>query len=66
MKKADWTGLFRSEVWCHSDYKFDTRYFEKIIESKYNQKISHNRIHNYLLRMGLAGEENKKKFRRWP
>lgn len=49
---------------AYSDYKFGACYLEKIIEGKYNRKISHNRIHNYLLSMNLAREEKKKKRRR--
>jgi putative transposase len=33
---------------AYSDYKFGACYLEIIIRSKYNRKISHNRIHNYL------------------
>lgn len=40
----------------YSDYKFGACYLEILIESKYNSKISHNRIHNYLLSMNLAKE----------
>ncbi|BBL64976.1 hypothetical protein MmazTMA_19530 [Methanosarcina mazei] len=32
----------------YSDYKFGACYLEILIEGKYNRKISHNRIHNYL------------------
>jgi putative transposase len=48
----------------YSDYRFGACYLETIIESKYNRKISHNRIHNYLLSMNLAHQESKKKHRR--
>jgi transposase InsO family protein len=48
----------------YSDYKFGACYLETIIEGKYNRKISHNRIHNYLLSMNLAHQESKKKRRR--
>jgi transposase InsO family protein len=48
----------------YSDYKFGACYLEILIESKYNLKISHNRIHNYLLSMNLAKESRKKKQRR--
>jgi len=48
----------------YSDYKFGARYLEIIIRSKYKRKISHNRIHNYLLSMKLAHQESKKKKRR--
>lgn len=49
---------------AYSDYKFGACYLEILIESKYNCKISHNRIHNYLLSMNLAKESRKKKQRR--
>ena len=48
----------------YSDYKFGARYLEIIIGSKYKHKISHNRIHKYLLSMNLARQESKKKRRR--
>ncbi|AAM03804.1 integrase [Methanosarcina acetivorans C2A] len=48
----------------YSDYKFGACYLEILIEGKYNRKISHNRIHNYLLSMDLAKENRKKKQRR--
>jgi transposase len=35
------------------DYKFGACYLEIIIRSKYHHKISHNRIHKYLLRACL-------------
>jgi len=49
---------------AYFDYKFGACYLEILIESKYNRKISHNRIHNYLLSMNLAKESRKKKQRR--
>jgi len=48
----------------YSEYKFGACYLESILESKYNRKISHNRIHTYLLSMNLAHQEIKKKRRR--
>lgn len=48
----------------YSDYKFGACYLEIIIRSKYHHKISHNRIHKYLLSMNLARQESKKKRRR--
>ena len=44
----------------YSDYKFGACYLEILIEGKYNRKISHNRIHNYLLSMNLANENQKR------
>jgi hypothetical protein len=49
---------------AYSDYKFGACYLEILIESKYNRKISHNRIHNYILSMNLARGNRKKKHRR--
>jgi len=49
----------------YSDYKFGACYLEIIIGSKYNRKISHNRIHNCLLSMNLAHQESKKHRRKW-
>ena len=47
-------------------YRFGARMLEPIIRKKWKKKISHNRIHKYLLEMGYASEnERKKKRRRW-
>ena len=44
----------------YSDYKFGACYLEILIEGKYNRKIPHNRIHNYLLSMNLAQSREQK------
>lgn len=49
---------------AYSDYKFGACYLEIIIRGKYKCRISHNRIHNYLLSMKLARQESTKKRRR--
>lgn len=47
-------------------YRFGARMLEPIIRKKWHVMISHNRIHKYLLKLGYAGEnEKKKKRRRW-
>ena len=50
----------------YEQYRFGARMLEPIIRKKWKRKISHNRIHKYLLEMGYASEnKRKKKRRRW-
>ena len=47
-------------------YRFGARMLEPIIRKEWHMRISHNRIHKYLLKLGYASEnEKKKKRRRW-
>ncbi|MDF1533509.1 MAG: DDE-type integrase/transposase/recombinase [Methanosarcinaceae archaeon] len=48
----------------HEEQKFGARRLEKIIEFKCGKHIPHNRIHNVLLKNGLAKENKNKKKRR--
>jgi len=51
---------------AHQRYRFGARMLEKIIRKVYKVRISHNRIHMYLLVADLAGKEpNKQKRRKW-
>ena len=50
----------------YDQYRFGARMLEPIIRKMYHVRISHNRIHKYLLELGYAKEnEKKKKRRRW-
>jgi putative transposase len=49
---------------AHSRYKFGARMLERVIRKQYKICISHNRIHMYLKKEGLAREEPRKKRRR--
>ncbi len=47
-------------------YRFGARMLEPIIRKEWHYVISHNRIHKYLLKLGYAKENvKKKKRRRW-
>ncbi|MCL7410724.1 MAG: hypothetical protein M8350_02780 [Methanosarcinaceae archaeon] len=48
----------------HEEQKFGARRLEKIIKFKCGKHIPHNRIHNVLLKNGLAKEKKHKKKRR--
>jgi putative transposase len=48
----------------HEEQKLGARRLEKIIEFKYGKHIPHNRIHQVLLKNGLAQENKNKKKRR--
>jgi len=48
----------------HEEQKLGARRLEKIIDFKYGKHIPHNRIHNVLLKNGLAKENKNKKKRR--
>ncbi len=51
---------------AYEEYRFGARMLEPIIRKRWHVLISHNRIHRYLLELGYAGEnERKKKRRRW-
>ena len=51
---------------AYEKYRFGARMLEPIIRKEWHMIISHNRIHKYLLKLGYAGEnERKKKRRRW-
>jgi putative transposase len=51
---------------AYEKYRFGARMLEHIIRKEWHMLISHNRIHKYLLKLGYAGEnEKKKKRRRW-
>ena len=51
---------------AYEKYRFGARMLELIIRKEWHVVISHNRIHKYLLKLGYAGEnERKKKRRRW-
>ena len=51
---------------AYEKYRFGARMLESIIRKKWHMIISHNRIHKYLLKLGYASEnERKKKRRRW-
>jgi putative transposase len=46
---------------AHSHYKFGARMLERVIRKQYKICISHNRIHMYLKKEGLAREEPGRK-----
>jgi len=48
----------------HEEQKLGARRLGKVIEFKYGKHIPHNRIHNVLLKNGLAKENKNKKKRR--
>ncbi len=48
----------------YTEQKLGARRLEKIIKFKYDKQIPHNRIHQVLLKNGLAYEDNNKKKRR--
>lgn len=48
----------------YTEQKLGARRLEKIIKFKYGKQIPHNRIHQVLLKNGLAKEDNNKKKRR--
>lgn len=51
---------------AYEKYRFGARMLESIIRKEWHMIISHNRIHKYLLKLGYASEnERKKKRRRW-
>jgi putative transposase len=51
---------------AYGRYKFGARMLERIIRKVYKVRISHSRIHMYLLAADLAGREpNKQKRRKW-
>jgi putative transposase len=51
---------------AHMRYKFGARMLERVIRKQYKLCISHNRIHMYLKKEGLAREEpGKKRRRKW-
>ena len=51
---------------AHDRFKYGARMLESIIRKVYKVRISHNRIHMYLLTADLAGiEPNKQKRRKW-
>jgi putative transposase len=51
---------------AYEQYRFGARMLESIIRKEWHTIISHNRIHKYLLKLGYASEnERKKKRRRW-
>ena len=51
---------------AYEKYRFGARMLESIIRKKWHMRISHNRIHKYLLKLGYAKENiKKKKRRRW-
>lgn len=51
---------------AYEKYRFGARMLKPIIRKEWHMIISHNRIHKYLLRLGYAHEnERKKKRRRW-
>ncbi len=49
---------------AHEEQKLGARRLEKIIKFKYGNNISHNRIHQVLLKNGLAKKNKNKKKRR--
>ena len=49
---------------AYLEYRFGARMLEPIIRKVWHVMISHNRIHKYLLKLGYAGENEKKKKRR--
>jgi putative transposase len=51
---------------AYMEYRFGARMLEPIIRKRYHIKMSHNRIHKYLLKLGYASENyRKKRRRRW-
>lgn len=63
-KKEVDEGLEELILKVHEAQKLGARRLEKIIEFKYGKHIPHNRIHNVLLKNGLAKENKNKKKRR--
>lgn len=49
---------------AYEKYRFGARMLEPIIRKEWHVMISHNRIQRYLLKLGYAGENKKKKKRR--
>jgi putative transposase len=51
---------------AHNRYRFGARMLEYVIRKRYKIRISHNRIHMYLKRQGLARDDrNKQRRRKW-